>query len=881
VQDLIVRPYIQVQADSQRRYALCGTRLYSVATLDGLFPDMGWHQPKEMGGIWAPPIKLLDGYWLGLRASSAKASMRAFSARLHPTSETPLTDAYSEEPIQWLTSPITWQIEPAGATLSYSLPALGLQVQRQEWIVPDESALVIEVTISLLATASHQGSYDFDCGLLVRSDLHGAWLAAERLGWPDGDDIATYDTELAAVILRDSLHPTWMACVGATTRPIAWQTGNDVWGPERTSGRGTGAVLWYRCQVTPAEPGHLCFLIAGSTRDSEPATTVFTRMVSPAGYRLPSASKAEQVTPSSGSQHDRQPFSEPGDSKLAVSSSSSLLKRGERSDLPGVSAGQTPLLKQAHQRAIAAFCEPFQRCVLQSPDPTINKVFAWAKANTAQLLLDVPGIGRAAMAGLPDFPWWFGCDIAYGVLPMLPAGQTAAASASLRTLAAVGQRSDANGVVPHEIAPYGLVIFSGNLVEMPLFARALYHTYRWTGDRSLLADLFPFCMRGMQQWALGTCLKPGELVPRGSSIVETPEMTAGLQVLDVAAYLVEALDLLGELASDLGQHDRARDLRARSVRIQEHVRNVWWLPAENLFGDVYASRAELQSLLSSLAKSTNSAGDPSILSSIATLRHALENDWASSWPQDAPRPWLLRHMVQALAADAGLPTPEQAAKLLERLETPEWTEEFGIVLNAVTNRQVMTLPTGALAAGEARYGRANYALDYIRRMAATFGIASPVTLSEYSPSGGCFLQLWSSYGIIWPIVHYFFGLRPDVAAQRLLCAPQLPPSWPQARLSAIPLGAMCIDVELIAIPDGLQVRLQIPDPTWKVSLGVATPNGVHVTSAVLNGKPVALCPVWLAGHEGRETWVAPVMHGATSYELAATWSENPAFSHYA
>jgi len=825
VQDRIIQPYIQVQADNQRRYALCGTRLYSVATLDGLFPDMGWHQPKEMGGVWAPPIKLLDGYWFGLRARTPTPT-RDISTHLRPDGETPLPDTHPSEPIQWLTSPLTWQIAPEGITLSYPLPALGLQVQRWEWVIPGESVLVIEVSIDLLTPTSQQGSCEWDCGLLVRSDLHGAWLAAERLGWTDGDDIAVYDAERAAVILYDSLHPTWMVCIGATTRPIAWQTGNDVWGPERTSGRGTGALLWYRCQIMPTKPAHLCFLIAGSTPGTEPAPALFTRLARPVG------------------------------------------------------AGHTLMLEQAHQRAIAIFREPFQRCILQSPDHTINQVFAWAKASTAQLLLEVPNVGRAAIAGLPDFPWWFGCDIAYGILPMLPAGQTAAASASLRTLATIGLRSDANGVVPHEIASYGQVIFSGNLVEMPLFVRALYHTYRWTGDHSLLAELFPFCMHGMEQWALGTCLEAGELVPRGSSIIETPEMAAGLPVLDVAAYFIEALDLLGELASDLGQHDRAHGLHTRAARIREHVREMWWLPVENLFGDIYASPTELRSLLDSLVKRAGADHDTAIQSSIATLRRALEKDPAPSQSPDARRPWLLGHMAQALAADAGLPTPEQAAKLLERLETPEWTEAFGIVLNTITNRQVMTLPTGALAAGEARYGRADHALDYIQRMTATFGAASPVTLSEYSPAGGCFLQLWSSYGIIWPIVHYFFGLRPDVAAQRLRCIPQLPPSWPRARLGAIPIGTISVDIELIAIPNGLQIQLQISDPTWEISLGIATPHGMHITSAVSNGQHVTLCPVRLAGHEGRETWVAPVAHGATSYELITTWSENPAFSQH-
>ena len=39
-------------------------RVKMMGAIDGLFPDMGGDIPYEMGGLWAPPIKLLDGFWL-------------------------------------------------------------------------------------------------------------------------------------------------------------------------------------------------------------------------------------------------------------------------------------------------------------------------------------------------------------------------------------------------------------------------------------------------------------------------------------------------------------------------------------------------------------------------------------------------------------------------------------------------------------------------------------------------------------------------------------------------------------------------------------------------------------------------------------------------
>src|SRR3984893_17101262 len=47
---------------SIKRYVTAGDRAYEVGTLDGTFPQMGWHVKGHMNGVWAHPIKLLDSY---------------------------------------------------------------------------------------------------------------------------------------------------------------------------------------------------------------------------------------------------------------------------------------------------------------------------------------------------------------------------------------------------------------------------------------------------------------------------------------------------------------------------------------------------------------------------------------------------------------------------------------------------------------------------------------------------------------------------------------------------------------------------------------------------------------------------------------------------
>jgi hypothetical protein len=45
-----------------KRYVSAGDRAYEVGTLNGAFPQIGWHVKGHMNGVWAPPVKLLNSY---------------------------------------------------------------------------------------------------------------------------------------------------------------------------------------------------------------------------------------------------------------------------------------------------------------------------------------------------------------------------------------------------------------------------------------------------------------------------------------------------------------------------------------------------------------------------------------------------------------------------------------------------------------------------------------------------------------------------------------------------------------------------------------------------------------------------------------------------
>src|SRR5438876_10491678 len=63
-------PTLSVSSNlTNRRYVASGDRAYDLGSEDGRYPAMGFHTRGEMGGIWTPPIKLLDGIWFGMNGT--------------------------------------------------------------------------------------------------------------------------------------------------------------------------------------------------------------------------------------------------------------------------------------------------------------------------------------------------------------------------------------------------------------------------------------------------------------------------------------------------------------------------------------------------------------------------------------------------------------------------------------------------------------------------------------------------------------------------------------------------------------------------------------------------------------------------------------------
>jgi hypothetical protein len=163
--------------------------------------------------------------------------------------------------------------------------------------------------------------------------------------------------------------------------------------------------------------------------------------------------------------------------------------------------------------------------------------------------------------------------------------------------------------------------------------------------------------------------------------------------------------------------------------------------------------------------------------------------------------------------------------------------------------KVWSLPNSVMAVAEANYGRLDQALKYMDLIASELDVEMPGALTEIAPSPeydpfvdfrerAMFMQAWSSYGVQWPVIHHFAGVRPDMPRHRLAVVPDVPDSWPGLSVSRLRVGNGQISVAANKSDKMYTTRVTAP-AGWELTIGHTLPVGVHVRHVRLDGKPVS------------------------------------------
>ncbi|MGI3781042.1 MAG: hypothetical protein ACRYG2_09710 [Janthinobacterium lividum] len=530
--------------------------------------------------------------------------------------------------------------------------------------------------------------------------------------------------------------------------------------------------------------------------------------------------------------------------------------RDEVADRTDVSLPGDPLMEQS----VAWSKQMLAASVQRSDDVALRVVDAGTAYPAPVATLDSM---RWIGAGWPDYTWLFGTDGEFTAFASVAAGQFGPIEAHLRTLRDVSEAvNGGSGKIVHEVTPDGAVYFGsnadeGNTDESAKYPSAVALVWRWSGDQKFLRDVYPASVKAMRHVAsLDT---DGDGWPEGLGNVERSGM--GTEKLDNTVYTIRGYADLADLAKARGDKKTQRWATQQAQRLTAAFEKAWWYSA----GD---------------ARSYADSLDPDPVGGDDTK--IFQRHWIGLTPTDAVLPALPGRAAGPLASDA------HARTTLAQHERSCYTGELGLyhtgsgansvagdtdgtscdgVTSSVTNEtSIFTLNSAIAGVSEGNYGRLGDAQQGVylhgnaRAQLDPDLWEMPGAMPEIVP-GGSFganidkpfdersmvMQAWGAYGVLWPVVHQWLGVSPDMGRGRVAVVPQLPPDQGSAAAKKILVGSGSLDVTASRTTDGPSTRYVtevVRHGRSTLVLGAVLPTGSKVGTATLDGRKVrsALTP---------------------------------------
>src|SRR5215203_2996670 len=760
----------------QKRYVAAGDRAYVVGSEDGRFPPMGWHIRGEMGGVWAHPIKLLDGYWFALDGQWIPQASEFTTGAGYAQMQFPTTD--------------------------------GLNVTRTEFS-PDGSPVVL-VGLTLQNPSSTNRS------VKLTMDTRSEIMAAYPWGWTtpnakdcNGKDEASFDNQSRTLTFKDTSlpckvipdpdqpHATGYATVSASTKPARASTGDQYWGPvpegERAdyleNGNGTGGELVWNLNLGGNQESTLWIAVAGSN-----------------------SSQSEAQSAAQGALNNP-------DNLLAqkVGGRQNLLAQTKVS-LPD------PALQDAFDWGKLNMAD-LTRTVTNAQIRDVDEGRAYP--NPVATIPKLTGIG----AGYPDYPWYFGTDGAYTAYPLVASGQWGTAMDHLRSIRDVSRVvNGSTGKVVHEVVTDGSVYWGtnadpGNTNETAQFATAVDLIWRWSGDNRFRDEMYPFIVDGMHyitspgcplgdpnlgQSPEGTCDNDSDGWPEGYGMVERTGM--GEEKLDNTAYTWQALRALQRMAESKGDSATAIWADRKADAMEAKFDAAWWMTTQNLYAD-----------------SLDDPGDVKLQ----------QKHWINATPMEtllAPQNRATAALNTLESGDftgsCGLFHTGKGGGPTGAGELKCWTLPTSVMAVAEANY-------GRLGTNQAPFYMKSIADQLDLEMPGALPEISPSPEYDPFVDfrdRAMFMQAWSSYGVQWPVIHNFLGIDPNVPASSLSVVPDVPESWPGLSVQDLKVGDGTMTAS--ASRKGKRYITQVVSAPagWTLTIGHTLPAGATVKSVTLDGK---------------------------------------------
>ena len=497
---------------------------------------------------------------------------------------------------------------------------------------------------------------------------------------------------------------------------------------------------------------------------------------------------------------------------------------------------------------IARYRKIKQTADLQVPDSQIQTAYEWVKYNTDWLIREVPEQGRGLGAGIPDYPWWFGCDNEYTLQGVLATGRQDIVFETIELLRKLSEAHNGNGRIVHEVSTNGAVFNPGNINETPQFATLIWSTFKWTGDRAFLAEYYPFVKKGMQ-WLMEEGDVDGNLFPDGAGMMEVRGLES--EMIDVATYTQKAFSDVAAMARVLDNRYDAIQFQALADSLAAKINREFWVEEFNSYADFIGSTEEALHLIEDAIVRADTLDKPWAVAELEQTKSRI-----MTLPPEHKQGFVLHHnWVVNTPLETGIAPKNQAMAALET--GSKFVNPFGVFVTGIDRDEsagkdqgsfaegkkvfsytgaVMTLPTGVQAIAENNYGRPDSALNYLRRLVNSFSYALPGSMYEVSPDFGMVVQAWNTYALAVPLIQQFLGVNPMAHEQRIILSPQLPKAWPEARLKGLPVGDNTLNLHIVRTDEGVRMEAEQSQKNWKINLRF--PLGQY-SSWKINGKAIS------------------------------------------
>jgi glycogen debranching enzyme len=427
-------------------------------------------------------------------------------------------------------------------------------------------------------------------------------------------------------------------------------------------------------------------------------------------------------------------------------------------------------------------------------DPLLHAPFERARADLRALAMPNAGHDRFIAAGVPWFQALFGRDTLVTALMTALVGTPEArgaleAVAALQATARDDWRDAEPGKLPHELRR-GELAYRHEIPHTPyygthdapaLFCLALWHVWRWTGDRRLLDEYLDTACAALR-WCDEAGDRDGDgfleyetrsrrgyynqsWKDAGDAIVHEDGTIAPLPIatVELQGYWYAARLAMAELLDACGQPDEARRLRDAAEELRARVNTRFWLEDEGFYAMALDGAKQAVRTIASNPGQLLWTGVPNATQARAVARRLLEPDLFSGW---GTRTLTARHPAyNPMSYQRGSVWPHDSVLTAAGFFRYGLTDEAATLVHATLE--------AACAFEDERLPELFCGFD--RKL------GGPVPYDANVP------QAWAAAA---PILaaQLFVGLVPDAPSRRCFVAPWLPEWLPELELHDVAVG---------------------------------------------------------------------------------------------